>query len=68
VTFIFKAVTPIVYICREKFKDELAFLVHKAMRKSYHGIATWIGGLMASFSCSSQATIFFFFLWTFVSL
>jgi hypothetical protein len=63
--FIFKAVTPSVYRCRERFKNELGFLVHKAMRKSYHGVATWIGGLMAFFCCSSQSTIFFFFLWTF---
>jgi hypothetical protein len=31
--FIFKAVPPSIYMCRKKFKDEIALLVHKAKRK-----------------------------------
>jgi hypothetical protein len=41
-SFIFKATTPSVYICRKIFKDELALLVHKAKKKSYHGIVSWV--------------------------
>jgi hypothetical protein len=40
--FIFKAAPPSVYRCRKKFKDELALLVHKAKRKLYHGIVSWM--------------------------
>jgi hypothetical protein len=40
--FIFKAAIPSVYRCRKVFKDELALLVHKAKKKSYHGIVSWV--------------------------
>jgi hypothetical protein len=39
---IFKSVAPSLYRCRKKFKDEMALLIHKAKRKSYHGLATWV--------------------------
>jgi hypothetical protein len=52
-------------MCRKKFKDEIALLVHKAKRKWCHGISAWVENfrydlpffpfwLMASSSCSSQ--------------
>jgi hypothetical protein len=40
--FIFKAAIPSVYRCRKVFKDELALLVHKPKKKSYHGIVSWV--------------------------
>jgi hypothetical protein len=40
--FIFKAAPPSVYKYRKRFKDELALLVHKAKKKSYHDIVSWV--------------------------
>jgi hypothetical protein len=40
--FIFKGITPSLYRCKFKFKEELALLVHKAKRKSYIGLKAWV--------------------------
>jgi hypothetical protein len=40
--FIFKGVSPSLYRCRNRFRDEMALLKHKAVRKSYISIADWV--------------------------
>jgi hypothetical protein len=40
--FIFKGTTPNLYRCRKIFKAELTLLVHKASRKSYSGLKSWV--------------------------
>jgi hypothetical protein len=40
--FIFKGITPSLYRCKYKFKEEMALLVHKAKRKSYVGLKAWV--------------------------
>ena len=40
--FIFKGKDPSVYRCRKKFKDEMALLLHKAKRKAYRGMESWV--------------------------
>jgi hypothetical protein len=40
--FIFKGFTPSLYRARQKLKDELHLLIHKAKRKSYAGLQVWV--------------------------
>jgi hypothetical protein len=40
--FDFKGITPSLYRCRYKFKEELALLIHKAKRKSYIDFRAWV--------------------------
>ena len=40
--YIFKGIEYNVYRCRRKFKDEMHLLIHKATRKSYHGMKAWV--------------------------
>jgi hypothetical protein len=40
--FIFKGVPPSIYRCRKLIKRELQLLLHKATRKSYSGLKSWV--------------------------
>jgi hypothetical protein len=40
--FIFQHINPSLYTCRRKFKTEMKWLVHRAKRQEYNGLADWV--------------------------
>ncbi|PNT60648.1 hypothetical protein BRADI_5g02904v3 [Brachypodium distachyon] len=40
--YIFNGISPSLYRCRRIFKDELNLVFHRAKRKKYHAMQSWI--------------------------